>query len=59
VITRLQHIITTPELHRLITRLLPRPILTAVFIWDWSRWRRKHQRAAAIAHRKIRQNMQL
>jgi hypothetical protein len=58
-IARLRNILTTPEIRYLIARLLPRPILTAAFIWDWSRWRRQHQAAAAIAHRKIRHYAQL
>jgi hypothetical protein len=58
-IARLRSTLTTPEIRHLIARLLPRPILTAPFIWDWSRWRRQHQAAAAIAHRKTRQYMQL
>jgi len=58
-ISRLRNTLTTPEIRHLIARLLPRPILTAAFIWDWSRWRRQHQAAAAFAHRKIRPNMQL
>ena len=58
-ISRLRNTLTTPEIRHLIARLLPRPILTAAFIWDWSRWRRQHQAAAAFAHRKIRTNMQL
>jgi hypothetical protein len=58
-IARLAQTLTTPELRRLISRLLPRPILTTAFIWNWSRWRREHQVAAAIAHRKARQNAQL
>lgn len=58
-ITRLRNTLTTAEIRHLIARLLPRPILTAAFIWDWSRWRREHQVAAAVAHRKMRLNMQL
>jgi hypothetical protein len=58
-ISRLRSTLTTPEIRHLIARLLLRPILTAPFIWDWSRWRRQHQAAAAIAHRKTRQYMQL
>ncbi len=58
-IARMAQTMTTPELRHLISRLLPRPILTATFIWDWSRWRREHQVAAAIAHRKTRNNTQL
>jgi predicted transposase YbfD/YdcC len=57
--TRLETTMTTSELRHLIARLLLRPVLTASAIWDWSRWRRKHQIAAAIAHRNIRLNMQL
>ena len=37
-IARLAQTLTTPELRHLISRLLPRPILTAAFIWNWSRW---------------------
>ena len=58
-IARLRNTLTTPEIRHLIARLLPRAILTAAFIWDWSRWRRQHQVAAAVAHRKTRLNMQL
>jgi len=58
-IARLAQTLTTPELRRLISRLLPRPILTTAFIWDWSRWRREHQVTAAIAHRKAHHNAQL
>jgi len=58
-IARLRTTLTTPEIRHLIARLLLRPIQTAVFIWDWSRWRREHQVAAAIAHRKIRRYPQL
>jgi len=58
-IARLRNTLTTPEIRHLIARLSPRPILTAAVIWDWSRWRRQHQAAAAVAHRKARQNTQL
>jgi hypothetical protein len=58
-IARLRNTLTTSEIRHLIARLLPRPILTAAFIWDWSRWRRQHQTAAAVAHRKIHIHMQL
>jgi len=57
--TRLETTLTTSELRHLIARLLLKPNLIASAIWDWSRWRREHQIAAAIAHRKIRLNMQL
>jgi hypothetical protein len=33
--------------------------LPTLFIIQWSRWRRHHQSTAAIAHRKMRKNMQL
>jgi hypothetical protein len=58
-VNRLRSTLTTAEIRYLIARLLPRPILTVAFIWDWSRWRREHQATAAIAHRKIRLNAQL
>lgn len=58
-IARLAQTLTTPELRRLISRLLPRPILAASFIWDWLLWRREHQVNAAIAHRKISTKTQL
>jgi hypothetical protein len=58
-IARLAKTLTTPEIRHLISHLLPRPLLTAAFFWDWSRWRRQHQLAAAIAHRKTRQHTQL
>jgi hypothetical protein len=59
VISRLRNTLSTSEIRHLIARLLLRPILTAAFIWDWSRWRCQHQVSAAIAHRKIRLNAQL
>lgn len=58
-LTRLEATLTTSELRRLIARLILKPILTTSAIWDWSRWRREHQVAAARAHRKIRSDMQL
>ncbi len=56
---RLETSLTTSELRHLIARLLLKPLLTASAVWDWSRWRREHQIAAARAHRKMRLNMQL
>ena len=58
-IVQLRNTMSTPEIRHLIARLLPRAILTAAFIWDWSRWRRQHQVAAALAHRKTSLIMQL
>jgi hypothetical protein len=58
-IIRLRSTLTTPEIRHLIVRLMPRPILTAAFIWDWSRWRRQHQATAAVSHRETRLNAQL
>jgi hypothetical protein len=58
-IHRLERACSTPEILHLIARLLPPCTLSAAFILDWSRWRRQHQIAAAIAHRKIRSNVQL
>lgn len=48
IIARLRTTLTTAEIRHLIARLLPRPILTAAFIWDWSRWRREHQVALPL-----------
>jgi hypothetical protein len=58
-ILRLEQTCSTPEILHLITRLMPQRVLPAAFILDWSRWRRQHQLTAAIAHRTIRENMQL
>lgn len=58
-VNRLRSTLTTAEIRHLIARLMLRPILTVAFIWDWSRWRREHQANAAVAHRKIRLNVQL
>jgi hypothetical protein len=58
-IRRLEQTCSTPEILHLITRLMPQHALSAAFILDWSPWRRQHQLTAAIAHRTIRDNMQL
>jgi len=58
-IERLAQTLTIPELRRLIAHLLMRLVPATGFVWHWSRWRRLHQIAAAIAHRKSRQNTQL
>ncbi len=50
---------TMPETRRLIARLLMAPRTHPAFVWAWSRWRREHQAAAAISHRKIRHDAQL
>lgn len=49
---------TTPEVKRLLAKLLLQQKTSAAFVWLWSRWRRDHQAKAAISHRK-RKNMQL
>lgn len=58
-IHRLERTCSTVEILHLIARLMPPCALSVAFILDWSRWRRRHQLAAAIAHRKIRNNLQL
>ena len=58
-IRRLSQTCSTPEILHLIARLMPPGIVSIAFILDWSRWRRQHNLAAAIAHRKIRSNPQL
>ncbi len=50
---------TMPETRRLIARLLMAPRTHPAFVWASSRWRREHQAAAAISHRKIRHDAQL
>ncbi len=37
IIARLRNTLTTSEIRHLTTRPMPRPMLTAGFIWDWSR----------------------
>jgi hypothetical protein len=51
--------LSTPELRTLIAKLFLPVKPSPAFIWAWSRWRIAHQIAAALAHRKKRQNMQL
>ena len=51
--------LTTSEIRYVLTRLLPRSVMTANFIWAWSLWRRHHQNPAAIAQRKMRSRLQL
>jgi hypothetical protein len=58
-IHRLERTCSTVEILYLIARLMPPCALSVAFILDWSLWRRRHQLAAAIAHRKIRNNLQL
>ncbi len=36
-IAQLRNTLTTSEIRHLTTRPMPRPMLTAAFIWDWSR----------------------
>ena len=48
----LAKLLTTPEIRTLIAKLLLSPINHPAFVWAGSRWRRNHQRAAAISHRK-------
>lgn len=55
----LAELCTTPEILRLVAQLLLRHAWPSTFILAWSRWRRKHQAFAAIAHRKTRSNAQL
>jgi response regulator of citrate/malate metabolism len=48
-----------PEIRYLIARLLLKPIARARFVMAWSRWRQQHQSAAANAHRKRQNKLQL
>jgi response regulator of citrate/malate metabolism len=48
-----------PEIRYLIARLLLKPIAQARFVMAWSRWRQQHQSAAANAHRKRQNKLQL
>jgi hypothetical protein len=50
---------SVPEIRYLIARLLLRPIAGARFVLAWSRWRRRHQAAAANAHRRRQIKLQL
>jgi len=50
---------SVPEIRYLIARLLLAPISRAGYVLAWSRWRRRHQAAAAQAHRKHQCNAQL
>ncbi|TFL16203.1 hypothetical protein DR046_21120 [Jannaschia formosa] len=52
-------IMSMSELRTLIAKLVIPPRTRAAFIWHWSRWRRQHQTAAAICHRKRTEYMQL
>ena len=55
----LAELYTTPEILRLMARLLFRRAPPAAFILGWSRWRRRHQATAARAHQAKRLNQQL
>ena len=50
---------SVPEIRYLIARLLLRPIARSRFVLAWSRWRRRHQAAAADAHRRRQIKLQL
>lgn len=50
---------SVPEIRYLIARLLLAPISRTRYVLAWSRWRRRHQAAAAQAHRKPQRHMQL
>ena len=54
-----QRPLTTPEICRLVAKLVLAVPITPAFIWLWSRWRQAHQALAAHFHRKSRLNMQL
>ncbi len=43
---------SVPEIRYLLARILLRPPTSAVFIVEWSYWRRRHQANAAVAHYK-------
>jgi hypothetical protein len=47
-----------PELRSLIAKLMIPPRTRAAFGWHRSRWRQKHQAAAATSHRRRQINMQ-
>jgi hypothetical protein len=51
--------LTTSELRRLIGQLVLSARSHPAFVWAWSRWRRRHQAAAARYHRQRRIRMQL
>jgi len=52
-------VLSTPELHTLIARILQPVKNHPAFVWAWSHWRLAHQIAAALAHRKRRNETQL
>jgi hypothetical protein len=45
---------TLPEIRRLLTALVLRPVHTAEHIWSWSTWRRRRQYQARLSHYKRR-----
>jgi hypothetical protein len=52
-------IMSMSELRTLIAKLVIPPRTRADFVWHWSRWRRRHQAAAAISHRRRQLQIQL
>jgi len=46
--------LTVPEVRRLLWQMLRPPPPDDVFVWAWSRWRRRHQAMAKRCHYKRR-----
>jgi len=55
----LQSFLSTPEIRKLIAKLIFAAQRHPAFIWGWSRWRQAHQAIAALCHRKLRHQAQL
>ena len=55
----IQELLTTSELKHLIEKTLAAPAVSPAYYWAWSQWPRRHQRIAAMSHRKTRKQAQL
>jgi len=55
----LQGTLSTPEIRRLMAKLIFAARGHPALIWAWSRWRQAHQAIAALSHRKKRNKAQL